>query len=327
MGVEYKPGSSKAYLVFGFLMFWLFLSVLHALIILIFNGPDYLLVVRFFSLEFGYLSAKVYFLFSASVTSFFFGVFLYYLARDIKRDTSHRLFEMIKDVVKNSEKHVKDYVEGEFGQISMDQYELSKEFKAFKESAFKNMEKMESILNEFRDFRERLVGQDSTIKDLRRAVDDVRVRLSPKYYLTVNSDVAKVVGVGKKTASLLKGAGIKSVRELISEDSKVLAEKTGLSESVLTKIQAAAKMLIVPGFDAKIVKTLQRVRVSSLEDLACRSPMELYTCIVRAYGKEMLSPDEVAFYVRAAQLYTSKNAGVYWPFAVAFPEGLAQAKK
>jgi len=134
LGVEYKPGGSKAYLVFGFLMFWLFLSVLHALIILIFNGPDYLLVVRFFSLEFGYLSAKVYFLFSASVTSFFFGVFLYYLALDAKRDNSHRLFEFIKDVIKNSEKHVKDYVEGEFGQISMDQYELSKELKPLRKA-------------------------------------------------------------------------------------------------------------------------------------------------------------------------------------------------
>jgi hypothetical protein len=308
-------------------MFWLCLSVLHALIILIFNGPDYLLVVRFFSLELGYLSAKVYFLFSASVTSFCFGVFLYYLVRDIKRDNSYRLFEMFKDVVKNSEEHVKDYVEGKFGQISMDQYELSKEFKAFNESAFKTLEKMGSVSSELRDFRERLVGQESAIKDLKKAVDDVKVRLSPKYYLTVDSDVAKVVGVGKKTASALKSAGIKRVLELISEDSKVLAEKTGLSESVVTKIQAAAKMLIVPGFDAKVVKTLQRVGVSSLEDLACYSPMELYTCIVRAYGKEMLSFDEVAFYVRAAQLYTSKNAGVYWPLAVAFPEGWAQAKK
>jgi len=234
---------------------------------------------------------------------------------------------MIKDVIKNSEEHVKDYVEGKFSQISMDQYELTKEFKAFNESAIKTLEKMGSISNEFRDFRERLVGQDSAIKDLKRAVDDVRVRLSPKCYLTLNSDVAKVVGVGKKTASLLKGAGIKSVRELISEDSKVLAEKTGLSESVLIKIQAAAKMLIVPGFDAKIVKTLQRVGVSSLEDLACHSPMELYTCIVRVYGKETLSLDEVAFCVRAAQLYTSKNVSFYWPFAVALPEGLAQAKK
>ena len=86
---------------------------------------------------------------------------------------------------------------------------------------------------------------------MKKAVDDVRVRLSPKYYLTVNSNVAKVVGVGKKTASLLKGAGIKSIRELISEDSKLLAEKTGLLESVVTKIQAAAKMLIVPGFMRK----------------------------------------------------------------------------
>jgi len=55
--------------------------------------------------------------------------------------------------------------------------------------------------------------------------------------------------------------------------------------------------------------------------------MELYTCIVRAYGKETLSLDEVAFCVRAAQLYTSKNVGFYGPFVAALPESLAQARK
>jgi len=51
LGVEYKPGSSKAYLVFGFLMFWLFLSVLHALITLMFWAIPRVLSIAYFGFE------------------------------------------------------------------------------------------------------------------------------------------------------------------------------------------------------------------------------------------------------------------------------------
>lgn len=317
---KYKSDNNKAYWLFGFVMFWLFIFVLHALITLMFYGPDYELALRFLSWE-SYLQAKVYFLSSALVASFFFGIFFYYLARDLKRDNSDRLYEMVKELVRSSEEHVKNHVEEKFGQISMDQYELSKEFKVVKESVFNFFEEMKGLLSEFKSFRKCLDAQNSTIKNLEKAVDEVKEKLSPKPYLLVDSDVERVVGVGKKKAMILKNAGVKSVQELLVEDAKTIAERTGLSENFVAKIQAAAKMMIIPGINDRMTKTLQKVRVCTLEELACQNPMELYTRIIRICGKEMLSLDEVASCVRAARYYTIKNLDVYGPSVLAYVEG------
>lgn len=317
---KYKSDNNKAYWLFGFIMFWLFIFVLHALITLMFYGPDYELALRFLSWE-SYLQAKVYFLSSALVASFFFGIFFYYLARDLKRDNSGRLYEIVKELVGSSEERVKDHVEEKFGQISMDQYELSKEFKVVRESVFNIFEEIKGLPGEFKSFRKCLDGQNSTIKNLEKAIDEVKEKLSSKPYLTVNSDVERVVGVGEKKAMILKNAGVKSVQELLVEDVRTIAEKTGLSENFVAKIQAAAKMMIAPGINARTVKTLQKVGVYSFDELACQSPIELYIRIIRICGKEMLSLDEVASCVRAAQRYTSKNFDAYGPSVLAYVEG------
>jgi hypothetical protein len=329
LSADYKLGRSgnSVYLVFGFVLFWLGLFVSHALIELVIHGSEYDVNVLLLFGGVYYLSAIVYFLFSALIAASCFGYFCYYLARDLKGRNIEKFSEFVKDVIKNSEERVKEYVEKKFAQVSMGQFTLSENIEVVKNRMGENFEKMKDALGDLNVYKEVLDRQTSALNDSKKMIKDINMRLAPKPFLTVSSDVGKVVGVGKKTAMAFRNAGIGRVQELIAEEAKAIAEKTMLSESSVVKVQAAAKMLIVPGISLKVVKSLKKVDVYSLEELASQNPIELYRRVVAVAGKEKLSLEEIAFCVRAAQCYVSKNLGIYAPYVVAYPESLTQTKR
>jgi len=67
-----------------------------------------------------------------------------------------------------------------------------------------------------------------------------------------------ILGVGEKTAKALKAAGIKKVEDLIVEETSWIAEKAGLSESIVAKIRGTARLLMIPGMKLETVRYLLR---------------------------------------------------------------------
>ncbi len=275
------------------------------------------------------MPALGYFFFSALIAAFFFSYFCYYTVRDLKKKDTERLLEALKEEVKHSENRIRNDFEKKFAKISMDQFMMSQEFKTVGAKVVENVEKMENTLGDWRKYQNILDEQNSMLNDLRKKIEDINLRITPKPCLTASSDVERIVGVGKKTAKAFKSAGIENVEALILEEPKVLAEKARLSESVVAKIQAAAKMLMVPGIGLNIVKYLQKIGISSLEELSSQSPMDLYRKIVAVAGKSKDKPrlEEIAFCVRIAQYYVLRNLNAYTFPIMPFPEDLAQTKR
>lgn len=331
MDSTYQINGSRngAYWIFGILLFLLGIIVLHALFELAIYGPQANVNILLFVGGTYYVPALGYFFFSALIAAFFFSYFCYYTVRDLKRGDTDKLLDAFKEELRNSERRVKNDFEKKFAKISMDQFMMSREFKTVGAKIVENMEKMENMFGDWRKYQDILDKQTSVLNNLKKKVEDINLRMTPKPYLTGSSDVEKVVGVGKKTAKAFKSAGIRRVEELVAEETSVLAERTGLSESIVAKIQATAKMLLVPGIDLKVVKHLQKIGVHSLEELVGQSPIDLYRKILVAAGKSKDKPnlEEVAFCVRIAQYYVLRGLNAYGFPMVSFPESLTQTKR
>ncbi|MCD6127448.1 MAG: ribosomal protein L13e [Methanomicrobia archaeon] len=56
--------------------------------------------------------------------------------------------------------------------------------------------------------------------------------------------ITEIKGVGKKTSEKLEKAGIKTVNDLLSSDTKNIAEKSGISEKKIEKLKENAKELL-----------------------------------------------------------------------------------
>jgi len=56
--------------------------------------------------------------------------------------------------------------------------------------------------------------------------------------------ITEIKGVGKKTSEKLEKAGIKTVNDLLSSDTKNIAEKYGISEKKIEKLKENAKELL-----------------------------------------------------------------------------------
>jgi len=89
------------------------------------------------------------------------------------------------------------------------------------------------------DEEEPVIEEKITIEDLYE--DDDSIPSTPGSQIPVSN----ISGVGKGTAEKIEVQGIKSVADLLSKDSKELAENiTGVSEKMVNKWKTSAKALI-----------------------------------------------------------------------------------
>jgi hypothetical protein len=111
----------------------------------------------------------------------------------------------------------------------------------------------------------------------------------PKPELTSQSTPEEVRGIGETTGKELRAMGITNVGELVLSDPAVIAEKTGLSEKMVEKLQGRAQLAMVPGAKEKDLILLEEVGVTNRKELAEQDPFELgrkMNVIFEAYVKE-----------------------------------------
>jgi hypothetical protein len=104
-------------------------------------------------------------------------------------------------------------------------------------------------------------------------LEDAFVKPKPK--LTSQSNPEEVRGIGETTGNELREMGIANVGELVMSEPAVIAEKTGMSEKMVEKLQGRAQLAMVPGVKEKDLVLLEEVGVTNTKELADQDPFEL----------------------------------------------------
>jgi hypothetical protein len=113
--------------------------------------------------------------------------------------------------------------------------------------------------------------------------------VKPKPELASQSDVEDVRGIGETTGKELRAMGITNAGELVMSDPAVIAEKTGMSEKMVEKLQGRAQLAMVPGVKEKDLILLEEVGVTNRKELADQDPFELgkkMNAVFKVYVKE-----------------------------------------
>jgi hypothetical protein len=130
-------------------------------------------------------------------------------------------------------------------------------------------------------------GEIAGIRMKLERLEDEFVKPKPK--LTSQSNVEDVRGIGETTGKDLRAMRITNVGELVLTEPAVIAEKTGMSEKMVEKLQGRAQLAMVPGVKEKDLVLLEEVGVTNRKELADQDPFELgrkINGIFKVYVKE-----------------------------------------
>jgi hypothetical protein len=118
------------------------------------------------------------------------------------------------------------------------------------------------------------MGEIAAIKLTIEKLEDELAKM-PKPQLTSQSNIEEVRGIGETTGNELREMGITNVDELVLTDSAVIAEKTGMSEKTVEKLQGRAQLAMVPSVKEKDMILLEEAGVTNRKELASQDPLEL----------------------------------------------------
>ncbi len=99
--------------------------------------------------------------------------------------------------------------------------------------------------------------------------------VTPKAELTSDSKLEDVRGIGENTGNDLRQHGVNNVGELLLSDPAVVAERTGMTEKQVEKLQGRAQLAMVPGVTERDLVLLEEVGVTNRKELAAQDPFEL----------------------------------------------------
>jgi hypothetical protein len=99
--------------------------------------------------------------------------------------------------------------------------------------------------------------------------------ITPKPELTSKSKPEDVRGIGETTGNDLRAMGITNAGELLMTDPALIAEKTGMSEKQVEKLQGRAQLGMVPGVKERDMVLLEEVGVTNRKELADQDPLDL----------------------------------------------------
>jgi hypothetical protein len=135
-----------------------------------------------------------------------------------------------------------------------------------------------------------LLKQRDEIAEIRSKLERLEDEfVKPKPQLASQSNVEDVRGIGETTGKELRAMGITNVGELVMSEPAVIAERTGMSEKMVEKLQGRAQLAMVPGVKEKDLVLLEEVGVTNRKELADQDPFELgrkMNGVFKVYVKE-----------------------------------------
>jgi uncharacterized protein YcgL (UPF0745 family) len=212
----------------------------------------------------------------------------------------------IKTLLQKNQEKIEQIVTEDLAKFSPDRFAIDSDIKGIKTLLQKNQEKIEQANETFGRCSDISKNQIVLLNGLRNRIAKIESHLKPRTGLTASSSIKKVTGVGQKKAKDLESIGITKVEDLVFGNVVMIAKRTGIPERNVAKMQAAAQLLMIPGMRPKTVRLLQKAEVTTMEELACQNPLELFmkTVACSKVRKGRPSLREMASYVAFAQYYT-----------------------
>jgi predicted RecB family nuclease len=279
------------------------LNAVYALLQLVVSGPYTEINILSFVGGAIYTSVLFYFLTSVLIAGVAFGYFSSFITRKSEDTKTTKMFSMLQAKVDNIAQQMKQALSREIARFSLDQLTTSNEMKKINTQLAESQKKIERTVEECEK-------QNTILDEVKKKIAKIELQLAPKTCLASSLDVKAISGIGQKTAENLKAIGITTVEDLITANTIEIAQETGIPESTVAKMQAAAQLFLIPGLSPKTVKLLQKAEITSMDELACQNPVQLFRKIAAITKKREDRPtiEEIASYIA----YARYNSGHVW---------------
>jgi len=255
-----------------------------------------------------YVSVLFYFLTSVLIAGVAFGYFSSLITHKSEETETAKMLGILETKMDNTTRQMKQALSTEMARFSLDQFTTSNEMKKIKTQLMESQQKIGKTIEACEKHRHELKEQSTILDEVKKKITKMELQLAPKTCLASVSNIKVVSGIGKKTAENLKAAGITTVEDLITGDTAMIAQKTGIPESTVAKMQAEAQLFLIPGLSSKTVKLLQRAEITSMDGLACKNPVQLFRKIaaITKKGEDRPTLEEIASYIAFAR-YNSER--------------------
>lgn len=212
--------------------------------------------------------------------------------------------EAIDLQLRHSQQQLEKIVSEKFAALLVNEFKVAEDFKNIRiqiGETRKTIEKIDATMKN--KYGNALKIQIAELEDVKKKIEELKSQLMPKPCLTSRSVIQEINGVGKKTAEKLKSVGMTSVEDLIVEDPAVIAQKTKLSKKKIEKLQATAKLLMIPRIDGNKAILLQKAGITSADKLADENPIRLFKKVANVTENSDDTPtlEEIASYIRSAR--------------------------
>lgn len=154
--------------------------------------------------------------------------------------------------------------------------------------------------------------QREQIGEIIERVERLEEDLLPQPILTSRSKPEEIKGVGPRLGEELRNLGITKVADLLTADSRLVAEETRASRDAVQHFQAIAQLSIIPGISQDHAELLEEVGITTRTQLATQEPLRLsqkLETITKTYieeGKldesEKPTVEEIVSWIRRAKI-------------------------
>lgn len=298
-----QNGSGWAW-IFGVIVFLLCLNATYALIELVVGGHQS--SINILSLLGGTydVPVSVYVLTSMLTAAASFSFLYSSFVRKLTMETaSAKMLDALESKLHHNRGQIEKVVTKKFANLSMNDFKITENLKNIEMQIGENQRRLEKIGETRNKYGRTMENQIVALEDMKKKLEKIELRLTPKPRLTSRSDIQEVSGVGQKTAEELKSVGITNVERLIIEDPAVIAKKTELSKNKIEKIQSTAQLLMIPKIDENKAKLLQKAGITSADTLASQNPIQLFKKIASVAKSSDDAPtlEEIASYIKFAR--------------------------
>jgi len=308
--------------ILAFLTFLAILNVFNAIIHL--NSNSSMADLRIFNIALGSLNTEAYLWVSIIATFLLFGATSFSIYRGFPADP-HMLQRLVKveenlafnaNMIENTQ--IGFFRKLEENEKANDEFfrKITTSLEDVKKDASENSAKQQKAMQKIEEVNKKNAGtitkQTKELTNIKKKIENIAKETAQKAKLTSQTKLEKFKGVSPRLANKLNQIQIKTVSELLASDSASIAEKAFEPVETISRAQATAQLLMVPGVDEKHAQLLVKVGITSRRELANQDPVQLYRSIAgiartyveqgRMSARKAPTIEDVSSWIKQAQL-------------------------
>lgn len=135
---------------------------------------------------------------------------------------------------------------------------------------------LESVTKETQSMlKNAMKKQMARIEKITKRIEKLEEKLLPQSKLTSRNKPEDIKGIGPRLGEELRALGITTVADIITADTKTLAEKTRASRDRIQHLKTTAQLLMIPSISKKHAELLEEAGITTRKELAAQEPIQL----------------------------------------------------